>query len=228
MLIMDGLSIKLLIEEIDLLYQNPRLKLPKINTTFRDYVLFQEQQRATTEFKTRHTHEIAYWQHKITTFNLNLNLPLRQNNLTFPHKCKSIIKTIEAKSWKNFTVQAQKYNISPMRALLYLYGIVLCYYSNQENFCINVTLGKRKPIHPDINKVIGDFTQLELFNFKNQESTFLAKCKTNNADLNQDLEHLSTLDGINTSRIYLRATPYYCTSCFYWIYAKFCNCSYVG
>ena len=64
MLIGDGMSMRILVNEIMEFYNNPSLVLPQLNYTFRDYMLALEEFKKTDEYKSAK----KYWLDKIDEF----------------------------------------------------------------------------------------------------------------------------------------------------------------
>lgn len=58
--------------------------------------------------------------------------------------------------------QAQQHGINASVALAAAYGEVLAYWSNQSALALNFTLFDRQPLHPDINRVVGDCASILL------------------------------------------------------------------
>lgn len=94
LLLVDGMSIKVLINEMDLLYQTPLLELPKISITFRDYILEKQAIKESAWYKDRYQIEIDYWRQNIAKRDsLSVHLPINNIN-KFPQQYNSFTKTI--------------------------------------------------------------------------------------------------------------------------------------
>lgn len=186
-LIMDAHSMRFFMQELTILYNNLESKLKPIGITFRDYIYaFDKLKKAK-----RYENDKKYWQYRIPELPLSPELkteilPSKVNNNTFAR----ITKTIPKEIWGVIKDKIRINKISPTVPFLTLYGDVLAKYSINKHFLINLTLFNREPIHDDIDDVLGDFTTLELFEYKKQKSTILDKFKKAQDILWDDLSHV--------------------------------------
>jgi epothilone synthetase B len=70
--------------------------------------------------------------------------------------------TIDAGLWASLKAAAAERSLTPSDVLLAAYADVLGGWSAQARFLINVTLQRRQPLHPDIGRITGDFTDFTL------------------------------------------------------------------
>ena len=90
--------------------------------------------------------------------------------------------------------------------VLYAYGHVLSKWSGHSRFTINLTLFNRLPLHEQVNNILGDFTVLELFNFKRgTKATIHDAIQEIHSELWNDIEH-NLFDGIDFQRLIRRQT----------------------
>ena len=83
--------------------------------------------------------------------------------------------------------------------LLTLYGLVLSRYASSSRFVINVLYAMRHPVHPDVQRVVGNFTSSILFEFNGEttDDASLGAAVLNTLDqLWSDLDH-SHFDGVS-------------------------------
>jgi len=197
-IIIDMASFQILFEEWGRLYENPTLQLPRLNVSYRDYVLSYEKIREGELFQKAR----QYWEGKADDYNLELKLPLKAHPSSivkpfFKRKSQLLPATV----WDNLTARCRKYGISPTALILEIYSQVLSRWSGQDRLSVNLTLFNRLPLHSDINGIIGDFTVLELFDYRREPSqTIVEKLRGVHGGLLQDIEH-NLFDGIDFQRM---------------------------
>nr|CCA29202.1 non-ribosomal peptide synthetase [Myxococcus xanthus] len=197
-IIIDMASFRILFEEWSQLYQSPTQQLPCLGVTYRDYVLAYERIREGELFaKAR-----RYWEGKADAYELELKLPLavHPSSIVKPH-FKRMSRTIPTSVWESLLARCRRHGISPTALILELYSQVLSRWSGQERLCVNLTLFNRLPLHADIDGIIGDFTVLELFDYRLEpRKTIVEKLRGVHDALLQDIEH-NLFDGIDFQRL---------------------------
>ncbi len=159
LLIGDAASIRLIGEELMALYANPQLEFPALEFTFRDYILaYQDLKKSDLYRKDK-----EYWLSKLNAFPAAPALPLRINpsEVEKPHFARHK-RVFAREDWLNLKARARKHNLTPSALLAAVYTRVLAYWSNQPDLGINLTIFNRFPFHPDVNRIIGDFTSVIL------------------------------------------------------------------
>lgn len=195
-LIIDGWSSNILFKEFYSLYQNPKLKLPSLDLTFKDYII------ALKDFKQsdKYLSDKKYWLDRIDAFPGAPKLPIfnieQLTNQEFKRATASVSKNI----WDKLQEKLKNCGISPTVFIATLFAEVLFRFSNTFKFVINLTLFDRFPVHPQINDIIGDFTSLILLEIdyeklNDTKNGILGKLKIIQQQLWDDLEH-SSFSGI--------------------------------
>ncbi|MBS0358817.1 MAG: amino acid adenylation domain-containing protein, partial [Proteobacteria bacterium] len=200
-LVMDGSSFGTFFNELATLYNAPdplKVVLPPLHINFRDYMMQYMKIRECEHFAAAK----SYWFNKISEYNFDARLPLIQNPA---HVKKPIFarltRTINHAIWEQIEQKAESYQLSPTSVVLFAYGQVLSKWSGSHNFCINLTLFNRLPLHEQINDILGDFTVLELFNFtRKREGNTAENIKQVHQTLWEDIEH-NLFDGIDFQRL---------------------------
>lgn len=183
-LTLDGFSIKLLLDQLASLYNDPTYHLAKIDISFRDYVIqvqHHDAERAAAE---------AYWREQIDTLPPAPQLPLRQDpqSITKPEFVRREAQ-LNADTWQALKNQARSHGITPSVLLLTVYSNVLRRWSEGDH-TLNLTLFDRQDVHQDINKVLGDFTTLAPIAFRaNTENSLLEQAKKAQLQIAQAIEH---------------------------------------
>lgn len=159
MLIMDGASFGIFFTEWRKLYDDPNALLPKLGVSFRDYVCELENLQTTESYKRAE----QYWAQRIDTIPTAPQLPLKSEkresaNLRFTRKEIRIGKD----KWNKLKSVAKSHGITPTTLLMAAYSEVLAKWSDKSHFTLNVISANRKPLHADINNLVGVFTSVIL------------------------------------------------------------------
>lgn len=187
LLIVDGMSMRILVNEIMEFYNNPQLVLQPLNYTFRDYMVALEEFKESEDYKNAK----KYWMDKIDKFPSapSLNYVVKPKDIQKPHFDR-VERVLNEKQLNTLRDIARKHNVTVSSVLCTAFSKVLEYWSNQSHFAINLTVFNRKNFHPDVNKLIGDFTSTILLdvNFEGIDE-FWIECKKIQEVLIEALEY---------------------------------------
>jgi SagB-type dehydrogenase family enzyme len=186
-LICDALSRALLFQEWSELYQNPHAQLAPLEISFRDYILGEMKHRDLELY--RHSHE--YWSSRFNSLPPAPELPMVKSpgSVKQPRFTRRKAR-LAAESWMRLKIRAISAGLTPSGVLLAVYAVVLRLWSKNPQFTINLTLFNRLPLHPHVNKIVGDFTSLILLEVDNSlESRFEAQAQGLQQQLFDDLDH---------------------------------------
>lgn len=185
--ILDGLSMRIFFAELGILYRDLEADLPELGITFRDYqqqVYLQEEHESQTLAK-------SYWLSRLPSLPEAPRLPLSMepNQLEKPRFVRRQ-SCLSKELWSRLTEKARECAITPSCLLLNCYAQVLAKWSESSSHCINVTLFDRKPVHDNIQHIMGDFTSLLLLE-TNQIAgeSWLQSAERLQQQLWQDLEY---------------------------------------
>ncbi|MFL6335768.1 MAG: condensation domain-containing protein, partial [Pyrinomonadaceae bacterium] len=186
-LICDGWSLQLVLHELSLFYNNPDASLPKLDLSFRDYVLA-EAKVAETELYSRSK---QYWQERLPDLPSAPELPVSADaeSLVKPRFVRRSGR-LEREEWLLLKSRATRLGLTPANVLATAFAEVLGVWSKSQRFTLNLTLFNRLPLHPQVNEIVGDFTSLNLLavDFSHAEG-FIARALRLNRQLWQDLSH---------------------------------------
>ncbi|WP_275667432.1 non-ribosomal peptide synthetase [Bacillus swezeyi] len=197
-LICDDSSMKILIREFKRFYEQPDLQLPLLEFSFRDYVL------ASTEFKqtNRYKKDKTYWMDKLDHFPSAPELPFKYDPAYVKKPAfKKFSTFLDEPTWNELKKKARNKNLTPTSVLCAAYAYILAYWSHQNHFAINLTVFNRIPFHPDVKKMIGDFTTLMLLdiNAEDELNSFWSFALNVQDTLLEALEHRH-YDGVDLIR----------------------------
>lgn len=170
MLICDGSSLQQIMNEVVEYHNNTQIIFPKLEFTFRDYILAYEEYKESDVY----AHDKEYWMEKVEDFPQAPMLPLKESldNVKKPH-FNRLSKNVGKETWELIKRKAQKHNVTPAAFFATAYAQVLSYWANQQNLAINSTVFNRYPFHKDVNKIVGDFTSVILLGIELQRGESL-------------------------------------------------------
>ncbi|MDF3845325.1 non-ribosomal peptide synthetase [Pseudomonas citronellolis] len=184
-LTLDGLSIKLLLGELALLYADPAHQLPPIGLSFRDYVL--QVRPSPKQLEQART----YWRKRLDDLPGPPALPLSCSPQSLDEVNFSRREyRLEASQWQALRQRARASGITASVLLLSVYAQVLSRWSGGQAHTLNLTLFDRQDIHPDIGRVLGDFTSLAPVSFHPEANLgFLLQAQQMQAQIANVLQH---------------------------------------
>ncbi|MDF0732207.1 amino acid adenylation domain-containing protein [Pseudomonas entomophila] len=155
-LLLDGLSMQILLAELEALYVQPALELPPIDIGFRDYQVLLASQPPSAS-------ALAYWQRRLDRLPPAPALPLLRDPASVgTPRFVRLAERLPAATWERLKARAQQHQLTPSGLLLSAFAAVLSAWSRERELTLNLTLFDRQPLHPHIDQVLGDFTSLLL------------------------------------------------------------------
>ncbi|MFA7894215.1 amino acid adenylation domain-containing protein [Pseudomonas putida] len=186
-LILDALSILRFYAELDALYRNPTLELPPLQLSFRDYQL--QAVPAPAELQAAQ----AFWDERLPSLPPPPQLPLASDpaRLGAPRFAR-LQGHVDADAWRAILGKARQHGLTASAVLLCAFADTLGRWSARPDLTLNLTLFDRRPLHPQIDHVMGDFTSLTLLGHEPRpEDTWVARAQRTQQGLGQALEHRS-------------------------------------
>ncbi|MFZ4861933.1 amino acid adenylation domain-containing protein [Sphingobacterium sp. Mn56C] len=185
-LIADWSSMMMLLAEFEMLYFEASKPLKPIDVSFRDYVIAERALRETPAYY----RDRNYWMKRVETLPSAPMLPLKRREYTAKNHFTRNSCLIKKKNWDSFKANASSFGITPTAAVAAAFAAVLERWSEHAHFCLNLTVLNRRPLHPDVDRVVGDFTSLSLLeiDFREQKN-FFEHAKDLNIQLFNDLDH---------------------------------------
>ncbi len=197
LLLMDGRSYVIFMNEWAALYNDAQAQLALLNIHFSDYIdMYQRIRQSPFMDEAR-----RYWEKKLPEYHFAITLPAETKPYLIKQPKFARLETfIDKESWGLLKEKAMAHGVGLTSVFLTLYGMVLLRWSHQDRVCINLTLFNRLPLHQDVNALVGDFTVLELFNYIGDKHPFADKVLQTHQQLWDDLEH-NIFDGIDVQRL---------------------------
>lgn len=158
-LICDAASLMILVKEWGKLIKDLDAPLPKLQYTYRDYIIDFQEQRNSSKFESSK----KYWLDRLDSFPSAPAIPTKvdPSEIKKP-KFNRQRKVFPKADWNKLKVLAKESNCTPSTVLCAAYARVLSHWCNSNDLAINLTLFNRYPFHDDVQRVVGDFTMLVL------------------------------------------------------------------
>ncbi|WP_309274140.1 non-ribosomal peptide synthetase [Paenibacillus sp.] len=186
-LIADWLSMWMLVSEFEIAYEKREQHLPDLPFTFRDYIEAERKMKETTTY----LRDRDYWLKRVDTLPSAPDLPMaRQKEESVPARFRRRSFQLDSHSWEVLKQRTQNHSLTPTVAVMATYAAVIERWSRNDQFCLNLTLLNRLPLHPQINEIVGDFTSVNLLEFDwNQTKSFVENAQAVQKQLFEDLEY---------------------------------------
>lgn len=185
LVILDGRSFKILLDEWCQIYNDLSTSLPNFKSSFRDHLIKITDERSGEAWKT----SMAYWQKRLSTLPMAPDLPqalptgqLRSYAMTHHHA------TVPATTWKQFCLRASEQGLTPSSAICSVFTDILRGWSKNWDFTLNILVERRSAL-PLVYDLVGSFTTTLLLEVSGY-GTFVGRAQSLQKQLWEDLEHI--------------------------------------
>ncbi|GHO97479.1 hypothetical protein KSF_075270 [Reticulibacter mediterranei] len=197
----DGRSYYILFHQLVRLYKEPGYTLQPLTFSFRDYV----QALSKLEELEVYKQTLAYWLARIPTLPPAPQLPLKAVPTTLK-QYQFIRKSarLTGGTWTHLKTQTTRRGLTPTSLLLTAYAEILSRWSKSPHFTINVPIFNRLPLHPEMERIVGEFASFTLLEVDHCElATFEVRVQRIQKQLWKDLEH-EYVSGVRVLREMMR------------------------
>ncbi len=204
LLFCDALSFRVLLRELRLLYARPDAALEDLDLSFRDYVLALDGAReAPTQRRA-----VEYWTSRLETLPPGPDLPLAQNpGLVRRPEFRRHRTVVPAAAWAGIRARARRCGVTPTVVLATAYAEILAAWSGSRRFTLNLLFFNRRPVHPQVESVVGNFSSTILLEVDAAPvESFEQRARRLQRQLWRDIEH-SQVSGVRVLREWNRARP---------------------
>ncbi|MGO1068883.1 amino acid adenylation domain-containing protein [Lysobacter sp. CA199] len=186
-LIADWASAGVLFDELDAVLAGRAEELPVLQIGFRDYLLAERGLRDGA----RYQRDRRYWLERVDDLPLAPELPAAPiaSAATLVRFRRHALRLPETQ-WSRLRDRAAAHGLTPSVAVLTAYAQVLQRWSRSARFSLNLTLLNRLPLHPQVDRLIGDFTSVGLLAVEPlAHGGFAAQAEHLGRQLFADLDH---------------------------------------
>ncbi|WP_018765022.1 MupA/Atu3671 family FMN-dependent luciferase-like monooxygenase [Bacillus sp. 105MF] len=196
LLITDAVSTNIINHDLMMFYDGLDNQLPKLEYTFRDYILEYEEFKKSDIYK---EHK-SYWINKLLSFPTSpeLKYAKKPTDIKKGHFTRKRI-VFDQDDWNAFLNVALENEITPTALLCTAYAEVLAFWSNQPEMALNIPITNRYPFHEQVNQIVGEFTSLALLDIYLEGDSLFEDAKHVQSRLAEVLEHRH-FDGVEFIR----------------------------
>ncbi|OHU90805.1 MULTISPECIES: hybrid non-ribosomal peptide synthetase/type I polyketide synthase [Pseudoalteromonas] len=186
-LIVDAWSMNMIIEQWLQLYHKPETSLPKLDFSFRDYVIAEHALRETEAYYQSE----QYWFDRIDSLPNAPKLPMVTSPTAVKDaKFERFNYDMEATRWKRLKQKALANGVTPNSVLISAFSEVLSMWCENSHFSLCLTNYNRHPFHAQVDDITGDFTSLTILEIDNQlETPFIDRVGATQTRLWKDLDN---------------------------------------
>ncbi|MFC7551013.1 AMP-binding protein, partial [Plantactinospora sp. GCM10030261] len=198
LLVADALSIQLLMSDLASLYLRPEVDLPPIGLTFAGYLTAR---RGRPE---RIDRDREHWRQRLPDLPGPPRLPMVEPATTQTPRFTRRSGRVNPEAWQAIVARAREHAVTPSVALATAYCLVLGQWSVERRFLLNLTLFDREELHPDVARLVADFTNMVLLDVDTASATgsaasFAATARAVQDRLRESLAH-SGYSGVEVLR----------------------------
>ena len=195
-LISDAWGLGLLGRQAIELYLDLDIELPDLEVSFRDCVLAEH--RLLESAVADRARE--YWQQRIPELPPAPELPLAKSPESLGNPLfEGRALRLDPDTWSRLRDRAAEAGLTPSGTLLAAFAEVLAVWSKKRRMTLNLTTFNRRPWHPQVGELLGDFTTLTLLASEGGGESFVDRARSLQERLWSDLSH-NQIDGLEVMR----------------------------
>ncbi|MCQ0090773.1 AMP-binding protein, partial [Roseovarius sp. M141] len=184
-IIVDARSFDILSNELDQLLEDPASELAPLRITFADYV-----NRSTQDLNALKTRARTYWISRLDALPPAPPLTQQHGAEGDSRRFARLQLDVPRCRWDRFCCIVGERQLTPSSVLLMTFAEVISHWSGVDDFTLNLTRFNRRPLHPDVENIVGCFTDLSLLEVNRRDAhTFEERAKALQARLWEDLDH---------------------------------------
>lgn len=181
------------------LCDDPSAELAPLGLSFRDYVCWASTELTGSE---RYRRDREYWNSRVDDLPAAPELPSVNQRLgagaTAPRFDRCAVE-LDPSALEALRRQARALSITDTALLTAAFAEVLRGWSKSPDFTLNVPVFDRLPVHPDVEHLIGDFTNAILLQARASGATVAERAVELDAQLRRDRAH-ATFNGVEVLR----------------------------
>lgn len=186
LLVCDGMSLRIALNDFGALYKG-RAPLVPLQLRFRDYQLAC-QRPLYSEARQRAR---DYWMAKLDRLPPAPALPLCRplGELRADAQRERLGLRLPPTAWQALRERAGRAGLTPSAVLCAAFADVLAGFSEQPDFTLNLTLFSRRPLHAEVNRIVGELATVVLLDLRHRAASFVERAAALQGQLLENLEH---------------------------------------
>ncbi|MGH4009704.1 MAG: condensation domain-containing protein, partial [Pseudonocardiaceae bacterium] len=153
----DAVSYRILVADLARIYEQPDMMLPAINFSYNKYCAVRPKLRREAAQRAA-----RWWQNRLPGLPGAPELPLVAGSdvgeCTGPVRVARRHFMLPAPEYTALSEASRRRGLTPAMVVATAFAEVLGTWSAQPRFLLNIPLFDREPVHPDVGKLLGDFT----------------------------------------------------------------------
>jgi amino acid adenylation domain-containing protein len=188
MIILDGRSIVYFFQKWNTLYQNPEMELPSSSISFREYILALQHLRSLPLMEQAK----SYWVDRLPTLPFGPELPYT-NSVTRADETPIFIHhsyKFSSGVYETLRNSSKERRVTLSVFLLSVLADVIGVFSSNPDFTLIINIFNRRPVHPEIESILGEFTSTILLEVNTRSAdTTIGRSLNLQRQLWRDMEH---------------------------------------
>ena len=195
----DAMSFKMALEQLAANYRDPEAPWHEPGISYAQYVT------VTAEPDASHEADRAWWASRLDSVNPAPEFPPgRQDGHVHSRR---LAHQFTPEQWRDLQEVAASLGVTPTVLVLTVFGETLGAWSTTKDFVVNMPVFRRADLHPDVPRLVGDFTGSLLVNLSTGGAAGLSeKVRDNSERVAEALAH-SRYSGVEVLRDLNRGTP---------------------
>jgi pyochelin synthetase len=186
LLVTDFSGVQQLLGELEQLCVEPDRPLAPVPVSFRDHVLAERRLRDSA----RWARDRAYWLDRLDTLPPAPILPVLAGESGQEVRFRRLADRLTADESAGLRRRAAARDLTVSTVLLGAYAEVIGRWSAKPRFTLNLPVFAKRPVHPDIGRVVGDFTSVTLLAVEpDPREAFAERARALGGRLFEDLDH---------------------------------------
>lgn len=197
----DAVSYRVLLADLARLYTDPDAELPPIDFSYREYLATRRAERAEAARRAA-----SYWQSRLPDLPGAPELPLVADHPVAGRARVQRKHVLFSPAQREALAASARTNgVTPASAVATAFAETLGAWSSVPRFLVNVPMFDRMPVHPDVDRLVGDFTSSVLLTADLSESkSFVDRVRDTQARLHADAAY-ADYSGVEVLRDVSRA-----------------------
>ena len=186
MIVCDARSLQIILDDLSEFYKTPSTADAKLTYTFQHYISDREKQKSRSRIQAR-----DYWAEKLHQMPNRPNLPFtKYDHQTSENTVGRRFYRFPDKQVQQLSMHCKYHEVTLSSVLMTVFSEVIGRWSEDTHFLLNIPLFERDATHPDVEKIVGDFTNLVIASIDVSENVaFVERIKNITTNLADDISY---------------------------------------
>lgn len=196
MIAADAMSYRTIMSDLADLYEGTEVSPVSFDYDYRTYL--QDHDHSTREQRAQ---EQSWWAERIIDYPEPPALPLiSETSMVEPHRSNRLDHYLNPRKKKSLYEKAKQHGVTPAMVLASCFADVIARWSGTQRFLLNIPLFDREPLHTDVEKLVGDFSNSILLDVTvDPAASFIERVRSMQENLHTHAAH-SAYRGLDVLR----------------------------